>query len=147
MSKIYSQAELRGMTRLRLRDVCKELRIPCSNFNNQTYDELTSLILQAQSERESSAIAQTQEPQSNAQRLAAAPQPKAGMVRVISGASAAVFPIAGCTIRSALADLHQTLNIDPNAQPYVNGQTASLDHVLQEGEQLEMAKKSGDKAL
>lgn len=67
------------------------------------------------------------------------------MVKVINGVNEISAPLEGRTIREVGQMLAQPLNIDPSAQPTVNGTVVGCDHQLADGDELEFVKPAGTK--
>lgn len=65
--------------------------------------------------------------------------------RIINGVNELSANLAGQTVASVRAMLAQALNIDPAAKPLINGETADPSYTLEDGDELEFVKASGEK--
>lgn|GEM_PF-5457254 len=139
--KVYSETELHNKTKLGLRDVCREVGAEFSN--DKSNPQLIEAILAVQQKKQQPQ--QFPDGQTVGKGKKKSPD-EPGHVRVTSGATSQIFQIAGQTIKAAMGDLRGLLNIDPAAKPFVNGVEVETSYTLQDGDQLELVKKSGDKA-
>lgn len=69
------------------------------------------------------------------------------MVKVVCGASATKFDVAGQTIVAVRDFLSDALNIGSEALALVNGKKRKEDYKLQGGDTLEFVKEAGEKGL
>lgn len=67
------------------------------------------------------------------------------MNKIISGVNTLDAGLAGKSVADVRSMLNQPLNIDPASKPVVNGETVSEDYVLEDGDELEFVKASGEK--
>jgi len=67
------------------------------------------------------------------------------MNRVISGVNTLDANLAGRSVADVRGMLSQPLNIDQAAKPVVDGQNVSEDCILEDGDELEFVKASGEK--
>ncbi len=75
----------------------------------------------------------------------AAPAAPDGEVNVVSGIYSHTYPLAGMTVSQARDELSDRLNIDPEAQPIVDGHAADEHMVLLEGQVLTFLTAAGEK--
>ena len=68
-----------------------------------------------------------------------------GDVSVVHGVYAHSYPLAGLRVRDARNHLEQRMNIDPDAVAIVDGDEASEDTMLAEGQVLTFVKHAGEK--
>jgi len=66
-------------------------------------------------------------------------------VGVIHGVHTHSLPLAGMTIGQARAELEERMNIDPEANPIVDGNDVDENYVLREGQVLNFLKAAGEK--
>ena len=67
-------------------------------------------------------------------------------IYVSCGASSGRFPgLVGRKVSEVSNFLEEALNIDLNSVPFVNGEEASMDYVLKEGDTVEFVKQAGRK--
>lgn len=66
-------------------------------------------------------------------------------ITVINGVNTLTAALAGQTVGNVRAMLIQALNIAPDATPVVSGTQVQEDYLLQDGDELEFVKPSGDK--
>lgn len=67
------------------------------------------------------------------------------MNTILNGVNEIKASLSGKTVTEVRGMLAQALNIDPNAQPTVGGETVQEDYILREGDVLEFVKASGKK--
>lgn len=65
--------------------------------------------------------------------------------RIINGVNELNADLAGQTVSNVRAMLAQALNIDPAAKPLVNGEAVAEGYTLQDDDELEFVKASGEK--
>ena len=65
--------------------------------------------------------------------------------KIINGVNELTASLAGQTVTNIRAMLAQALNIDPAARPLVNGEAATEGYTLQDDDELEFVKASGEK--
>lgn len=67
------------------------------------------------------------------------------MNKVISGVNNLDANLVGRSVSEIRNMLSQPLNIDAASKPVVNGETVNEDYVLEDGDELEFVKASGEK--
>lgn len=65
--------------------------------------------------------------------------------RIINGVNELSASLADQTVAAVRQMLSQALNIDPAAKPLVNGETVAESYFLQDEDELEFVKASGEK--
>ncbi len=68
-----------------------------------------------------------------------------GNVSVVHGCYSHSLPLAGMTVREARAELEERMNIDPDAMALIDGNDATEDTPLTEGQVLTFVKHAGEK--
>ena len=67
------------------------------------------------------------------------------MNKIINGVNTLTASLCGKSVAEVLGMLAQALNIDNVAVPTVNGSTVYPSYILQDGDELELVKASGEK--
>jgi molybdopterin converting factor small subunit len=67
------------------------------------------------------------------------------MVKIVSGVNVMDLQLEGKTVADVRAMLAQALNIDPQANSLINGESVEANIVLSDGDELEFVKAAGEK--
>lgn len=67
------------------------------------------------------------------------------MIKIVSGVNTLDANLVGRSVSDVRNMLSQPLNIDVASRPVVNGETVEEDYVLEDGDELEFVKASGEK--
>jgi len=139
MARRYSEQELLGKTKLGLREVCQEIGL---EFNNgMSIEELVKAILKRQGGAQNAA------PDKNDADKNDDADDEGGSVIVTCGASSQVLEVAGKSIAYVRMEYAPIFNIGRESKAMLNGaEEGDESHILEDGDNLEFVKKSGDKA-
>lgn len=138
MARRYSEQELLGKTKLSLREVCNEIGL---EFNNSmSIDELVKAIMKRQGGAQNAAPAEDDGDTTDNEN-------EGGSVTVTCGASSQVLEVAGKSIAYVRREYASVFNIGRESKAMLNGAEENDEsHILEDGDNLEFVKKSGDKA-
>lgn len=142
--KIWTKLELDQQTKLGLRRACEELGIQFSN--EMDHEALKQAILDAQN-RGTAQDAQNPDldDDEDGDDGGTNTEDEAGYVTVTCGGQSDVFQFAGKSVSWIRSHLREIYNIDPKAEPLINGQKVNEQAVVEEGNHLEFVKQSGVK--
>lgn len=168
--KTYTRDELAGKSKIELKAIIREEGFDIAFTNSTLHSELMESILTAQTARAAAPPPRRQErvepdPDTmEAQQVVDdddgedeeedvedddeddEEEVTASKVRVACGASSGMYPVVGATVGNIRKELKDILNIGKDHLPRVNGKSVADDFVLQEGDNLEFVRHSGDKA-
>jgi hypothetical protein len=138
MARRYTEQELLGKTKLGLRGVCNEIGFEFDN--GMSLDDLIKAILKHQGGAHNTAPAGDNDGSDGADE-------GDGSVTVTCGASSQVLEVVGKSISYVRREYSSVFNIGRESKAMLNGvEESDESYILEDGDNLEFIKKSGDKA-